>query len=163
MENWLGQIQIKIDEKGRFLLPSQSAQIFPEKNLVLSLGVYDKKTYLELITLDEWEEKLNQLQKLPQNNPKTKAYKRFLLSGSAKVNLDKQNRLTIPAFQRERILVHKEAVIVNLDNKLELWSTELWNSVSDKFIENIEDIEEWVDSFENEQKKEAISDIKSVA
>lgn len=162
MENWLGQIQIKIDDKGRFLLPSQSAQIFPEKELILSLGVYDKKPFLELITLKEWDDKLIQLQSLPQNNPKAKAYKRFLLSGSAKVSLDKQNRLTIPAFQRERISVNKEAVMVNLENRLELWSLELWDSVSDKFIENIEDIEEWVNNLETEQK-EGLGDIKSVA
>lgn len=145
MENWLGQIQIKVDEKGRLALPSSALDFFPEKDIVLSLSVYDKKPYLELLSLEDWKTKLERLKTMPTKSPKAKAYKRFLLSGSSKVSLDKQNRITIPFFQRAGLHLSKEAVVIYLDGRVELWSAEVWKRVSETFVQDFEGLEEWAD------------------
>ena len=163
MENWLGQIQIKVDDKGRLALPVAASCLFPEKDLVMSVGVFDKKPYLELLPITNWMSKLEVLKKLPAKSPKTKAYKRFLLSSSSKVSLDKQNRITIPPFQRDMIKLLKESVLINLENKIELWSAALWAEVSDSYIQDFESLEEWAmeDGLIDEQGVE--HELKSVA
>lgn len=161
MENWLGQIQIKVDEKGRLALPQPAVSLFPDKELVLSVHVYQKKTYLEVLDLAAWQLKLKSLEGESTTNPKLRAYKRFLLSGSAKLSLDKQNRVTIPNYQREMIGLLKEAVMVNLENKIELWSKANWKETSQNFIEDFEELENWANG---EADKEEVSDgLKSVA
>lgn len=164
MENWLGQVQIKVDEKGRCSLPS-SASLF-DGELVLSVSVFEKKPFLEMLTSTEWENKVARLEKFSDRDPKLKAYKRFLISGSSKVSIDKQNRITIPLFQRNMMKLSKEAVVVNLENKIELWSAELWDLVSTNFINDFENLEEWIDGFDEstiEKDEEAVHDIKSAA
>lgn len=169
MENWLGQTQIKVDEKGRFSLPASALELFSTRELVLSVGVFEKKPFLEMLRLDEWKIKIDTLKEFSDRNPKLKAYKRFLLSGSSKINIDKQNRITIPNFQRSLIKLLKEAVIVNLENKIELWSADVWFEVSNNFINDFEILEDWANGFdetlkvESQNKKEDADELKSVA
>lgn len=162
METWLGQIQIKVDEKGRLALPAAAVKLFEEREMVLSVGVFDKKPYLDVLPIASWKEKLDTLNKLPSKSPKTKAYRRFLLSCSSKVGLDKQNRITVPAFQRDMIKLLKNSVLINLENKIELWSASVWEEVSDSYLQGFESLEDWV--FESgEVQEEAEHELKSVA
>ncbi len=163
MENWLGQVQIKIDDKGRFSLPSSALGLFSNE-LILSVGVFSKKSFLELLTIKEWEEKINTLQVFPQKDPRFKAYKRFLLSGSSKISIDKQNRIIIPGFQRELVKLTKKAVVINLENKIELWSADSWAEVLNNFINDFESLEGWVNGFDKTKlKQEKEYELKSVA
>lgn len=161
MENWLGQTQIKVDEKGRMALPVSAAAVFTDQEIVLSVGVFDKKPYLELLTLESWNLKLNTLAGLPEKNPRTKAYKRFLLSGSAKVSFDKQKRITLPSFQRDMIKLVKESVLVNMDGKYELWSEDNWSEVSMNYIQSFENLEDW--AMVGCEEEEVANELKSVA
>lgn len=163
VENWLGQIQIKVDEKGRLSLPVSALELFPSNELVLSVGVFEKKPFLEMLTLDEWQLRMDGLKDFSDRNPKLKAYKRFLLSGSSKINIDKQNRVTIPGFQRGLIKLLKEAVIVNLENKIEIWSADVWSEVSNNFINDFENLEDWANGFDEPLTREEDNELKSVA
>jgi len=163
--NWLGQIQIKVDDKGRFSLPSTSIDMFSDKQLVLAASVYQKKPFLEIISSTTWDKRLEVLDRLPEKDARAKAYKRFVIGGSSKLSLDKQNRVTIPAFQRDYLKLSKEAVIVNVDNKIELWSKDLWNEIQENFMESFEDLTDWVNEFDEDSRiEEEVSDeFKSVA
>jgi MraZ protein len=162
VENWLGQSQIKVDDKGRISLPASSQESFAQGDVVLSVAVFDKKPYLELMSTHEWERKIESLKSFSDRNPKLKAYKRFLLSGSSKVNIDKQNRIIIPSFQRELIKLSKSAVLVNLNEKIELWSAELWAEASNHFINEFENLEDWANGFD-EENTGGENELKSVA
>lgn len=157
VENWMGQIQIKVDDKGRLTLPSHALTVFKDKELVLSVNVYQKKTYIELMNPEEWDSKMKAIEKLSAKNPKVRAYKRFLVSGSAKISLDKQNRIIVPGYQREMIDLSNEAVLVNLEEKIELWSMKKWQETSQNFVEDFEDLENWI----NEEEADLDSDRKS--
>lgn len=167
--NWLGQIQIKVDEKGRFSLPSSSIDMFADGQVVLAASVYQKKPFVELISVHDWDKRLEVLNRLPEKDARAKAFKRFVIGGSSKLTLDKQNRVTIPGFQRNYLKLKKEAVIVNIDNRIELWSHNLWSEIQENFMESFEDLSDWVNDFDpsdeqREQEKEEVSDeLKSVA
>ena len=141
-------------------LPVSATAVFTDQEIVLSVGVYEKKPYLELLTLESWSQKIKALEDLPQKHPKTKAYKRFLLSGSAKVSFDKQKRITLPVFQRDMIKLVKESVLVNMDGKYELWSEDHWLEVSNTYVQSFEDLEDWA---LGQEEEEFADELKSVA
>lgn len=158
VENWMGQIQIKVDDKGRLTLPGHALTVFKEKEIVLSVNVYQKKTYIELMSPEEWEKKMKAIENLSSKNPKVRAYKRFLVSGSAKISLDKQNRIIVPGYQREMIGLLNEAVLVNLEEKIELWSMKRWQETSENFVEDFEDLENWINEEEVDSVKDDVKD-----
>lgn len=154
MENGgLGQIQIKIDEKGRFSLPGSSLEGLSSQDLVLVTSVFQKTPYLEVLEPSVWEKRLAQISQLPAKDPKTRAYKRFFLSGSFKLSLDKQNRVTLPPFQRNFLGLDRKGVIVNLESGFELWAAEAWEKVQDNFISSFEDLENWVNEMTSEEEQ----------
>lgn len=157
MESLTGQTQIKVDEKGRMNLPAQAHGLLIDQSLVLSLSVYEKRVYLELLSTKEWQEKMDSINELPQNHPRTKALKRFFLSGSIKVNVDKQNRITLPQYQRSALGLQREAILINLENKFELWSIEKWQETFGSLVEGMEDLESW--AFHSEHDKQALSEV----
>jgi len=160
----VGQTQIKVDEKGRISLPTQAHDLLSDQSLVLSLAVYQKRVFLELLSSKEWELRVSNLEKLPQNHPKTKAIKRFVLSGSVKVSVDKQNRVTIPMHQREALGLLREAIVINLDNKFELWSLERWKETFESLVDGAEDLESWAYGIDDQgEQQEEQDELKSAA
>lgn len=166
MESLTGQTQIKVDEKGRLKLPVQAHDLLSDQSLVLSLSVYEKRVYLEFLSITDWEQKINAINALPKNHPRTKALKRFTLSGSVKVNVDKQNRITVPQYQRSALGLHNEAIVINLENKFELWSLEKWQETFGSLVNEMEDLESWaIDLEESDSSVQEVSsdELKSAA
>lgn len=159
----MGQAQIKVDEKGRMSLPVHAHNLLEDHSLVLSLSVYEKRVFLELLSTSDWKEKIEALNELPQSHPKTKALKRFMLSGSVQVSVDKQNRIIIPQNQRDALGLQREAIVINMDNKFELWSSERWEETFGSLVENMEDLESWAFDLEGDQQKEENNGLKSAA
>ena len=164
----MGQTQIKVDEKGRMSLPAQAHDLLEDQTLVLSLSVYEKRVFLELLSVKDWQHKLDALNELPKNHPKTKALKRFMLSGSIKVGVDKQNRITVPQQQRDALGLQREAIVINLENKYELWSLDRWKETFGSLVDGMEDLESWAfdqteESENDKTKEEAKSGLKSAA
>ena len=164
----MGQTQIKVDEKGRMSLPIQAHDLLEDQSLVLSLSVYEKRVFLELLSLKDWQQKLDALNDLPMNHPKTKALKRFMLSGSIKVSVDKQNRITVPQQQRDALGLHREAIVINLENKYELWSLDRWKETFGSLVDGMEDLESWAfdqseDNKDDKSKEGESNGLKSAA
>jgi len=143
VESLTGQTQIKVDEKGRMILPIHAHELLIDQSLVLSLSVYEKRVYLEFLSITDWEQKIESINELPKNHPRTKALKRFVLSGSVKVNVDKQNRITVPLYQRTALGLQREAIVINLENKFELWSLMTWQETFGSLVEDMEELEAW--------------------
>jgi MraZ protein len=53
-------------------------------------------------------------------------FRRLFLGSVAKVKLDRQGRLAVPAHLREYAGIDREAVLLGVEDHLELWSKEVW-------------------------------------
>ena len=163
----MGQTQIKVDDKGRMSLPTHAHGLLVDQSLILSLSVYEKRVFLELLSPPDWEQKLQSLDNLPKNHPKTKAIKRFMFSGAVKIAVDTQNRIIVPSHQREALGLQREAILINLDNKYELWSSKRWKETFGSLVESMEDLELWSHGkdlgHEKGRQEEASDELRSVA
>jgi|GEM_PF-2646428 len=136
----MGQFQIKVDDKGRLTLPVQAYELIEDDSLILTLSVYNKKVYLELLSSTDWSQKMERINKL--THLKAKALKRFVLSSSTEVSVDKQNRIRIPSYQRKALNLKKEAFVIAVENRVEIWSETNWNQTFLELVDEIEALEE---------------------
>jgi MraZ protein len=61
-------------------------------------------------------------------DPTARDLKRLLFSTAGQVEPDKNGRILIPQFLRERNLLDGEAVLVGVGDYFEIWTTEEWDN-----------------------------------
>lgn len=120
---FIGEYQHSIDEKGRLIIPSKfredlGYEFVMTKGLDGCLFVYPKK---------EWEVLENKLKSLPLTNKDARAFIRFFFSGASECILDKQGRVLVPSNLREHSKLEKDAVIIGVSTRLEIWSKSMWD------------------------------------
>ena len=120
---FIGEYQHIIDDKSRIIMPSKfredlGSDFIVTKGLDNCLFVYPK---------EEWEIVEGKLRSLPLTNRDARAFVRFFFAGASECELDNQGRIRLPAKLREHASIEKEAVIIGVATRLEIWSTEQWN------------------------------------
>lgn len=124
---FIGEYQHTIDDKGRVIMPSKFREdlglnFIMTKGLDNCLFVYPKKEWTIL------EEKLSSL---PLTNRDARAFVRFFFAGATECTLDKQGRALVPANLREHAKLIKDAVIIGVSSRIEIWSKEEWDIYND--------------------------------
>jgi len=123
---YFGESSTTIDEKGRITVPRR----FRETMDVLGHAVwYMTRGFdhaLFLFHREEWNKLRAQANRRPLMNAQALDFRRFLFSGVSEVKPDRQGRMSVPAHLREYAGIEKDAVLIGVDDHLELWSKEAW-------------------------------------
>ena len=119
---FMGEYNHTIDAKGRLIIPSKFREVLGDdfvvtKGLDGCLFVYDNT---------EWSAFEEKLKALPLMNKESRKFVRFFLAGAASVEVDKQGRILLPAVLREFADITKDAVLVGVGNRVEIWSKDRW-------------------------------------
>jgi len=145
MASFIGDYLVKIDSKGRALLPSAFKKQMPVTagdRFVVKKDIYEK--CLILYTMDEWERQNEILRsKLNPYNKKHSQLLRAYYRGTAEVTLDSNNRLLIPKRLLELAEIDKEVYMSGQDKKIEIWAKEVYENNAlneDTFAELAQDI-----------------------
>lgn len=125
---FIGEYQHTLDSKGRIIIPSKFREELGDefvitKGLDNCLFVYPK---------DEWKVVEDKLKSLPLTNKDARAFIRFFFSGASESMLDKQGRVVIPSNLREHSKIDKDAVVIGVSTRLEIWSKEEWEGYIDE-------------------------------
>ncbi|CAK7072214.1 division/cell wall cluster transcriptional repressor MraZ [Tissierella carlieri] len=124
---FIGEYQHTLDTKGRIIMPSKFREELGEefvmtKGLDNCLFVYPK---------NEWAVLEEKLKTLPLTNRDARAFIRFFFAGASEGALDKQGRVLIPANLREHSRLDKDAVVIGVSTRIEIWSKEEWDAYND--------------------------------
>jgi MraZ protein len=126
MISFLGEYEVAIDAKGRFLLPSgfrkQLADGTGEK-FVVNRGI---ENCLSIYTVDTWSAISDKINRLNDFKPNVRQFKRLFLNGATVVEVDSADRLLIPKQLQEYAGIKKDAVLSAQGNKLELWDKDTY-------------------------------------
>jgi MraZ protein len=76
----------------------------------------------------EWQRLLDQLRSLPAFGKRAKAVTRLLTSRAADCVLDVQGRMLLPTVLREATGLGREAVVVGVLDRFEIWSPLAWEA-----------------------------------
>ncbi|NLX60987.1 MAG: division/cell wall cluster transcriptional repressor MraZ [Tissierellia bacterium] len=124
---FIGEYQHTVDSKGRLIIPSKfrenlGLEFIMTKGLDNCLFVYPQ---------EEWKVLEEKLRKLPLTNRDARAFVRFFFSGATECTLDKQGRVLIPNNLREHAKLMKDAVIIGVASRIEIWSKEEWDKYNE--------------------------------
>ena len=134
---FMGEFTCKVDNKGRMMLPSKFRDELGEQEFVITRGL---DNCIDLFPIEEWKNIEDKLKKLQTTNSKHRAYQRFVMSAATKTEFDNQGRLNIPTSLMEHAQIDKKIIVTGMNDKIEIWSEELWKQYIQKTGESIEDL-----------------------
>ena len=118
----IGEYEHSLDAKGRIIMPSKFREDIGEK-FIVTKGL---DGCLFAFSLEEWKIFEQKLRALPISNKDARAFSRFFFAGAIDCELDKQGRFLISSNLREFAEFVKDAVIVGMDSRIEIWAKEKW-------------------------------------
>ena len=134
----MGEYHHNIDEKGRLIIPSKFRNDLGEK-FIITRGL-DKCLFV--YSEEEWNKLIAKLKTLPFTNKDARNFTRFFLSGATVNEFARQGRINISSSLVSYANLTKECVIIGANDRLEIWSEELWNNFIESNEDNLSDIAE---------------------
>ena len=136
----IGEYEHSLDVKGRLIMPAKIREDIGEK-FIITKGL---DGCLFGFSQNEWTNFEEKLKTLPLTNKNARDFVRFFLSGAIECEIDKQGRFLIASNLREYANMEKEAVIIGVGTRLEIWNKEKWdkynsneNISADEIAENM--------------------------
>ena len=117
----VGEFEVKMDAKGRFLFPSGlRKQLSPaaQENFMLNKGFED---CLTIYPMNEWEKLSEKLSKLNLFKPKNRMFYRLFHQGAKQIALDNVGRILIPSTHMERVGLKKDIMLIAYNDRVEIW------------------------------------------
>jgi MraZ protein len=122
---FLGEFSHSIDDKGRLTLPAKYRTELGD-GVVVTRGV-DKCLFI--FTLSEFQALADRISSLPMTQAEAREFSRHFFSGASDVELDKQGRILIPQNLREYAELNGDAVVVGVNQRIEVWNAKAWPEV----------------------------------
>lgn len=139
--SFLGEYEITLDAKGRFLLPAAFRKQLPEgaeaEGFVVSRGM---EGCISFYTRAAWEAFSNKLMKLNEFNPKALRVKRVLLSGATPLELDSAGRVLLPKALQEYAQMQKHVIFAAQGDKVELWDKDKYYAYINEYAQDLENL-----------------------
>ena len=132
----IGEYEHSLDVKGRLIMPAKLREDIGEK-FIITKGL---DGCLFVFSENEWLNFEAKLKALPLSDKNARNFVRFFLSGATECEIDKQGRILIPANLREFAKLEKDAVLVGVSNRIEIWNRDKWEEINDVDVDDMDDI-----------------------
>ena len=134
----IGEYEHTLDAKGRLIMPAKLREDMGDK-FIVTKGL---DGCLFAFSQSEWMNVETKLKALPFSDKNARNFVRFFLSGATECEIDKQGRFLLPNNLRVAANLEKEAVIIGVGTRLEIWDKQTWqkcddNISADEIAENI--------------------------
>lgn len=134
----IGEYEHSLDVKGRLIMPAKLRQDIGEK-FILTKGL---DGCLFAFSQTEWNNFEEKLKSLPLSDKNARNFVRFFLSGATECEIDKQGRFLIPNNLRTAANLEKDAIIIGVGTRIEIWNKETWEKCdkeisADEIAENM--------------------------
>jgi MraZ protein len=128
---YFGEAQTAVDDKGRITVSRRFRETMNVlgHNLWYMTRGYDGSIFL--FPRQEWEKIRAEARTRSTMDAKAIDFRRMFFGSVAEVQPDGQGRLLVPLHLREYASLDKEAVLIGVDDHLELWSKEAWRAFQD--------------------------------
>jgi len=141
-----GEYLCKVDEKGRFIVPSPIRERLElEGNSVVFLKATDQSQSLWVYSSSEWEKVLERT-RTNLNEDQSRLFMHSVVSEVGTSDVDKTGRILIPGRLRKHVPMDEdsEIIIVGLYHRLEVWNPAEWrryiSRTEDKYEQNLNKI-----------------------
>jgi len=115
---FLGRYEYQLDQKGRVSLPAEYRRRTEGARLVL---LQWEPTHLTLFPADVWDGVRERLLQLRRDKPELATMLRDVTSRATEVEPDRQGRILIPAWLKDRVGLDGAVLLVGAMDRVELW------------------------------------------
>lgn len=128
---YFGEAQTAVDDKGRIKVSRRFRETMNVlgHNLWYMTRGYDGSIFL--FPRQEWEKIRAEARTRSTMDARAIDFRRMFFGSVAEVQPDGQGRLLVPQHLREYAGLGKDAVLIGVDDHLELWSREAWRAFQD--------------------------------
>lgn len=123
---FLGDHPYKVDDKGRVPFPSKFKEEL-KAGVVLARG---QDRCIAVYPVAEWSKLADQMGVLPPSPTNKRRMARFLFGKAFAAELDGQGRIALPASLRQYACIEHGAVVVGVNNFIEVWDEGAWEEES---------------------------------
>lgn len=124
------QYEVKLDPKGRLVLPSKIKGAIPEANGTALMLQKAADKCLKLYPMVEFRKLESQINALSDFNEETRRIKRSFFTRITEVELDNAGRFLIPKSFQEYAGLEKDVVLIGMGSQIEVWSAERLNETT---------------------------------
>ena len=135
-----GRYNHAIDDKGRIKVPQKIKDALVSVYDDTSVVITNMDKCLVAYPLEEWRKLEEKALKLPSMQKDVLEFLRYFFSGAEEVELDKMDRIHIPQSLKLSGNLNREAVVVGIINRFEIWDRNLWNANFEEAKSNFESI-----------------------
>ena len=132
----MGEFHHNIDEKRRIIMPSKLREELGN-TIIITRGLEE---CLFIYSKEEWSQIVTKLKTLPFTKKDARSFTRVFLSGATETEFDKQGRIKLPLPLTEYATLLKECVIIGVNDRVEIWSKDNWNTIMNKSKEELSDL-----------------------
>lgn len=134
----LGEYEHSIDTKGRIAMPAKLREGLGGK-FIITKGL---DGCLFVYAMDEWQRVEQKLASLPMSRKTARDFTRFLFGGACEGECDKQGRVLLPASLRCYAGLERDAVIVGVGSRAEIWDAAKWQQYNEESAEDVNELAE---------------------
>tara|TARA_Y100000588_G_C14102858_1_gene859601 strand:- start:3 stop:449 length:447 start_codon:yes stop_codon:yes gene_type:complete len=145
VQQFLGEYDVPIDEKGRIFVPAEIRKKLPPEAGDTFVVVRGFDRCLTAYPQHVWEGKAQEMLGLRQTERKVRIFIRGMLSQAAEVKLDRQGRASMPRKLLERAGINDHMVVIGALDKLEFWNPEDWAQFMEEADPALEEVAENLD------------------
>lgn len=141
---FIGEYNHSVDSKGRVSLPARfredlSETFYITRGMENCLFIYDQ---------EEWKLMDEKLRKLRLTAKAARGFSRLFYAGAMEISCDKQGRFLIPNHLREFAGIEKDAVILGVSTRIEVWSKDNWEAYLSGDAMNYDDLSAELDDLD---------------
>jgi len=134
----IGEYHHNIDEKGRLIIPSKFREDLGDK-FVVTRGL---DGCLFVYSMVNWDKIISKLGTLPFTKKDARTFNRFFMSGATVCEFDRQGRINLPSSLICYADLKKECTIIGVNDRLEIWATDKFDSLIEDNLAAISDVAE---------------------
>ncbi|MDB5271918.1 MAG: protein MraZ [Chitinophagaceae bacterium] len=122
-----GEYECKLDAKGRMVLPARIKSTLPDVEVPKVFVKRGFEACLVLYPELEWKKVYSRVAGLSEFNEEQRNFQRNFFSGSAELELDTASRFLIPKLMLKYADIDKDAIVVGVGNRVEIWNPDKYN------------------------------------
>lgn len=142
----MGEYHHSIDDKGRLIIPAKFREMLGD-NFIITRGI---EKCLYIYPNEAWQKIVDKLNTLPFTKKDARTFIRSFFSGATQCEVDRQGRINITSPLIGHADLTKECVIIGVNDRIEIWDSNLYNTYMSENSSKLEEIAENLFEVENE-------------
>ena len=133
-DTFTGEYQYSLDSKGRVNIPAKFRQALSKNNQNTFVATRGQDPCVWIYPITEWKKIEDELRNLSSVSGVHRTFVRQIARSATPSTCDKQGRITLSPSLISFSQIDKDALIIGMINKIEIWNPETLKAVDEKNI-----------------------------